>query len=227
MAVYGYARVSTVEQAAGTSLDEQARRIRGVAMAAGLEEPTIIVDAGVSGSVPLDLRPSAGPMYEALARGDTLIVLKLDRAFRDAEDALVKARVMGDRGVDLIVADIGLEPVQRNGTGKLLFTILAGVAEMERNRIRERVTDGQRAKASRGGFTGGKVPYGFRVEGQGKESVLVPVPEEQRVIAVIRDGMEQGMSLRMNAAHASQVLGEEVPWHLVRRVVDRIRKEGE
>jgi DNA invertase Pin-like site-specific DNA recombinase len=225
MAVYGYARVSTVEQAAGTSLEEQARRIRGVAMAAGLAEPDIVVDAGVSGSVPLDLRPAAGPMYEVLERGDTLIVLKLDRAFRDAEDALTKARVLGERGVDLIVADIGLDPVQRNGTGKLLFTILAGVAEMERNRIRERVADGQRAKAARGGFTGGKVPYGFRVEGHGKSAELVPVPEEQRVIEAIRDGLEAGLSLRANAERVSGLLGVEVDWNLVRRVVDRIRKE--
>jgi DNA invertase Pin-like site-specific DNA recombinase len=221
-------RVSTDEQVDGTSLEEQERRIRGIAMAAGLGEPEIFCDPGVSGTVPLDLRPAGGRLMEVLKKGDTVIAMKMDRMFRDAMDALVVSRTQfNDRGLDLILADISFEPVGRGTLGKAMFTVMAAFAEMERDRIRERVSAGQRAKAARGGFTGGKVPYGFRVEGQGKESVLVPVPEEQRVIAVIRDGMEQGMSLRMNAAHASEVLGEEVPWHLVRRVVDRIRKEGE
>jgi DNA invertase Pin-like site-specific DNA recombinase len=224
--IYGYARVSTQEQVSGTSLAEQARRIEGVAQALGLDAPEVVADAGVSGSVPLDLRPQAGPLLERLRRGDTLIVMKLDRAFRNAEDALVQARKLGDRGVDLIVADIGLEPIQRNGVGKLVFTILAGVAEMERDRLRERVTDGIRAKSVRGGYTGGKVPYGFRVEGHGKSAVLVPVPEEQEVVALIVEGRERGLSLRATAEFAGDRLGREVDWNVVRRVVDRWNREA-
>lgn len=225
MAVYGYARVSTQDQINGTSLDEQARRIRGVAQALGLSDPEVIVDAGVSGSVPLDLRPHAGPLLERLNKGDTLIVMKMDRAFRNAEDALVVSRTLGDRGVDLIVANIGLDPIQRDGLGKLMFTMLAAIAEMERFTIRERVRNGMNAKASFGGYTGGRVPFGYRVEGQGKDSVLVEDEEEQAVITVIKDARARGLSLRATADHVFERMGVKMDWNAVRRVVDRLAKE--
>jgi putative DNA-invertase from lambdoid prophage Rac len=221
MAVYGYTRVSTFEQASGSSLADQATRIGGGALAAGLSAPEIVEEAGVSGGVPLDERPGGSRLLKKLVRGDTLIVLKLDRAFRDALDALEKFKALEAKGVNLIVADIGLEPVHQNGTGKLLFTVLAGIAEMERNRIAERVMGGKRAKAAKMGYLGGNVPYGYRMEGQGKESRLIPIPEEQKVIELIMEGRKSGMSMRAVADYVGIRTGRKVTWNLVRRVIDR------
>ena len=117
--------------------------------------------------------------------GDTLIVAKLDRAFRNAADALVKSDTWKRAGINLIVADMGPHPVTDNGVAKLFFGMLALVAEFERERILERTRDGRRTKASRGGHTGGSAPFGYRVLGQGKEARLVEMPEQQAAIRTI------------------------------------------
>ena len=52
MAVYLYTRVSTLDQVEGTSLDEQDRKCRGVAMMQGWEDVLAFSDPGISGSVP-------------------------------------------------------------------------------------------------------------------------------------------------------------------------------
>ena len=214
---YGYIRVSTEEQAKGTSPADQRTRLIGVAQALGVAEPNFFEDIGVSGSLPLDMRPQGAAMLDRLKKGDTVVAMKMDRMFRDAWDALGVVRKLEAKGVDLILADLnGLTPVHKGITGKFFFTVLAAVAEMERGTINERITFGQRAKAAKGGYTGGKVPYGYTVSGQGKAAVLVEVPEEQALIAEIRRLREEGRSLRRIA------LELDLDWNLVRRVIDRL-----
>ena len=93
MAVYGYTRVSTTEQAADdrSSLDTQRRKITAAAELAGLTLDELIEEPGVSGGKPLADRPEGGPLLARLVKGDMLIVAKLDRAFRNAADALATA----------------------------------------------------------------------------------------------------------------------------------------
>jgi putative DNA-invertase from lambdoid prophage Rac len=228
MAVYGYVRVSTEEQVDGTSLEEQERRIRGAAMVAGLGDPEIFCDAGVSGSVPLDLRAAGGPMYERLKKGDTVIAAKLDRMFRNATDALVKSDEFAKRGVDVILVDIGNEPLQRGAQAQLYFHMLAVFANFERALIAERLSGGRMAKRAMAdglGFAGGQVPYGYRVEGQGRSAMLVPVPEEQEVIAKVYEALDSGMSMRAAAEYVNEILGVGLDWNAVRRLRDRRPKE--
>ena len=218
MPTYGYVRVSTVEQSAGTSLEEQSRKIRGVALMKGLELAEVYQEPGVSGSLPLEGRPIGGLLYQALRPGDTLIVAKLDRAFRNAADALAKADAWKRARIKLIVADMGPDPVTDNGVAKLFFGMLALVAEFERERILERTKDGRRAKASRGGHTGGSAPFGYRVFGQGKEASLVEVPEQQAAIRTILE-LRGKASLRSIAAAVKERHGIEVSYEAVRRVL--------
>ena len=203
MAIYGYARVSTTEQADGTSIEGQRRRIKGIAQALAADDPTfdptrmvIYADEGISGSVPMEARPEGGFMFESLARGDTVVVAKMDRAFRSAEDALAKARWFHDNGVDLVIADLGTEPVMRNGVAKLFFTMLAAMAEFERERILERTRDGRRAKRAAGGYTGGRPPFGFKVVGKGREARLEKLPEAEPIIERVVQLRHQGLSLK-------------------------------
>src|SRR5271166_2698293 len=89
MAVYGYCRVSTLKQASeGESLEVQRRQIEGYALMHGLTVDDIVVEDGVSGSVPVAERPKGGPLFAGLAKGDVVIAPKLDRLFRSALDAL-------------------------------------------------------------------------------------------------------------------------------------------
>lgn len=183
--LYGYTRVSTTEQAADgrTSIEDQQRRIRGVAMMRGETEVQIIEDIGVSGALPLSRRPSGATMLALLRSGDMVIASKLDRLFRSASDALVTVEELQRRGVHVVLADIGPDPVTANGSAKMFFGILASFAEFERSRIAERMADGKRGKVARAGYIGGEPPYGYRVMGTRATAVLV---EDEAEIGVLR-----------------------------------------
>ena len=80
MAIYGYCRVSTLKQAdEGESLDVQRRQIEGYAHMHGLTLAEVLVEGGVSGSVPVEERPVGGALFARLQRGDIVIAAKLDR----------------------------------------------------------------------------------------------------------------------------------------------------
>src|SRR5271155_5465919 len=98
MAIYGYCRVSTLRQAnEGESLDVQRRQIEGYALMHGLKVDEIVVEEGVSGSVPVSERPTGGPLFDKLRKGDAVIAPKLDRLFRSALDALMTVQTLRER----------------------------------------------------------------------------------------------------------------------------------
>ena len=193
MATYGYTRVSTTRQAAeGESLPEQERRLGGYAVSQGLALDHLFVERGVSGSVPLAERPEGAALLAALKPGDTIITSKLDRMFRSALDALAILGRLKEQNICLHMMDLGGD-VTGNGVSKLVFTILSAVAEAERDRTRERISDVKRDQHRRGRYLGGKVPFGFRV---GTDGGLEPVAEEQAAIATAAALRSAGNPLR-------------------------------
>ncbi|WP_434626085.1 recombinase family protein [Azospirillum sp. B2RO_4] len=200
MAVYGYVRVSTGDQVNGTSLDEQERKVRGVAMVRGEDLAEIFREEGVTGSRPLEDRTAGAQLLARLRPGDTVIVAKLDRAFRNAADALTKADAWRKGGISLVIADMGTDAVTENGTSKMFFGMLALVAEFERERILERTAEGRSAKRAKGGHIGGTAPFGYRVEGVGKDAQLIPIPEQQEAMWRMVEMRQGGASLRAIAA---------------------------
>ena len=183
MRVFGYCRVSTAEQAnGGLSLDTQQQQINGYAMMKGWQIAKFFIEAGVSGSVPLADRPEGQRLLAALQPGEVVVAAKLDRAFRSAADALETLEELKKDKIGLHLIDLGGD-VCGNGISKLVFTILSAVAENERDRIRERIRDAKRHRASRLLFNGGKRPFGFDIEGEGKDRHLVPNPTEQAALA--------------------------------------------
>jgi DNA invertase Pin-like site-specific DNA recombinase len=202
MAAYGYVRVSSAEQAGDdrTSLDTQRRKVAAVGELAGLRVARVFEEPGVSGGTALAERPGGRELLAVLRPGDTVIVAKLDRAFRNAADALATAEAWKRRGVDLIVADMGTEPVTQNGVSRMFFGMLALVAEFERERIKERSAEGRAAKRRAGGHIGGDAPFGWRRVGAGRAARLERDPEQQAALATIRELAAEGMSSRAIAA---------------------------
>lgn len=186
MTILGYVRVSTTEQAAEnrTSLGEQERVIRGIGMSLGAASHDILIfsDGGVSGSVPLAARPAGKDLMDVVRPGDTVIASKFDRMFRSTIDALQMAEHFRTHKINLILVDLGLDPVTSSGIGGLFFTIVGALATFERERIKERLHDGMRAKKERGGCISGHPPYGWRKQGMGRDSVLVLHEPEQTII---------------------------------------------
>jgi putative DNA-invertase from lambdoid prophage Rac len=224
MNVFGYCRVSTIEQAnGGLSLETQRQQITGYAMMKGWPVAEFFVEAGVSGSVPLADRPEGRRMLATLQPGDVIITAKLDRAFRSAADALGTLEQLKDDKIALHMIDLGGD-VTGNGISKLVFTILSAVAENERDRIRERVRDAKRHRASQRLYNGGKRPFGFDVV----DGRLVPNANEQ---AALKHGLgmqANGDSLRRIAFVWMSEHGlEKYDAKTVQRILERHRAETE
>lgn len=186
-----YNRVSLIEQAGEgkTSLEEQERIGRGFAMAKGFAQFDVAVytDAGVSATIPLRKRPSGARLLEDVKAGDFIFAAKLDRMFRSASDALNMSEIFKEKNINLVLFDLGSDPVNGSGISQFFFTVIAAVAQLERTMIRERLLSGKKAKKANGGHIGGKTPYGFQVIGKGREARLEPVAEEQKVIGKVRE----------------------------------------
>lgn len=151
MRAVSYVRVSTDEQAAsGLGLEAQRAAIATAVLAKGGSLVAELADEGVSGSVPAEERPGVALALELIRTGqaDALVVAKLDRLGRSAYDVLGLAQRAEREGWAMVVLDLGLDTT--TPVGRFTLTILAGVAELERNLIRQRTRDALAAKKARG-----------------------------------------------------------------------------
>ena len=195
MRVFGYARVSTTEQAdEGASLAAQQQQIAGYAMMKGWHVAEHFIERAVSGSTPLADRLEGSRMLATVGRGDIIVTAKLDRAFRSAADALAVLEEFKEQGVGLHMIDLGGD-VTSNGISKMVFTILAAVAEGERDRIRERIRDAKRHLTSQGVFSGGKRPFGYDIVLDGETSRMVPNAAEMAVIGRMKAMRQAGANI--------------------------------
>jgi putative DNA-invertase from lambdoid prophage Rac len=165
--------------------------------------------------VPLSERAEGTALLAALKPGDVLITAKLDRMFRSALDALDVLAKLKARNVSLHMIDLGGD-VTGNGISKLVFAILSAVAEAERDRIRERVTEVKRDQRQRNRYLGGFVPFGFRV---GDHGGLVPDAVEQALIAHARALRADGATLRAIQAVLEAQHGRKLSLDALHRVV--------
>ncbi len=205
--ILGYIRVSTESQGREdrSSLQTQTDVIEGFARIRGVDKygVQIYTDAGVSGAMKLAKREAGAELLAVMAPGDTVIASKLDRMFRSASDAIDMFEVFKEKGVDLVLFDISNEPVS-SGVGKLIMTILAAVADMERVRIKERTADGRKAKKARGGPVG-NVPFGYRKVGEGRAAVLEPHEGEQATLLTMRARFQEGKGLTSISRDLAQI----------------------
>lgn len=141
-----YHRVSKLDQDLTLARDE----LRAVATARGLE---VTLDVEETGSGARNDRPGLARVLDAARRGQVraVVVWKLDRFGRSALDVLTNIRTLRDAGCRFIVTSQGLD-VRPDGeaVSSLLLSILAGVAEFERELIVERTRLGVE-KARRAG----------------------------------------------------------------------------
>lgn len=218
MAVYGYTRVSTEDQVENTSLEDQARQIKGIAITHNLELEHIYEERGVSGAVPL-LRREEGCKLAFLRAGDTVIVSKLDRMFRDARDALNVIGDWSDAGINLIINGFGNVMDKSNPNGRFMLEIMAVFSGEERRRIRERVLAGRKAKQQAGGFLGGEPPFGYSRSGNGRNSRLRENPEEQDAIITMKAARLKGHSYRDIVKIVAKKHGIEISHVTVRKII--------
>ena len=142
MALYGYARVSSVDQ--GYSLQEHALRAAGCQVIRAEK----VSGTGSAGRTELEL------LLEFLQQGDTLVVTRVDRLARSIKDLQDIVYTLKERGITLRATE---QPIDtQSAAGKAFLDMLGVFAEFETNLRRERQLEGIAAAKARGVYQGRK-----------------------------------------------------------------------
>jgi len=142
-----YCRVSTSEQTV-------ANQIKEITDAGYEVEDEFIFSDEVSGATPFLQRAGFQRLLAQCRRRDTLIVNKLDRLGRDQLDVQQAIQALQEKGVGIIVLQLGKTDLA-SSAGRMIVSVLAAVAQMERDLIRERTLAGL-ARARQEGRKGGR-----------------------------------------------------------------------
>lgn len=189
-----YIRVSTDEQAeSGYSLELQRERITAQITAKGWQLVEIYEDAGQSGGK-LD-RPALKKMLSEIGNGNinAVVVYKLDRLSRKQRDTMYLIEdVFLKQNIELVSISESLDT--SSPTGRAMIGMLSVFAQLERDTITERLSDGRKQKAKTGGYAGGNVAIGYTSE-RGKKVLDI---DSQKAAAIKRafELKESGLTLQ-------------------------------
>jgi site-specific DNA recombinase len=186
----GYVRVSTERQAQeGVSIEAQTARIKQWCASNGYTLVQVYVDAGISGKR-MDRRPELLKALSALKKEMALVSYSLSRLARSTRDALSIGETVAKKKADLVSLSEQVDTT--TAAGKLMFQMLAVLAEFERNLVAERTSTVLQHKKSVGKKYTRQDPYGFKcIEGR-----LVQVQAEAAVVAEIQASRAAGNTLQ-------------------------------
>ncbi len=167
MAKVGYARVSTL----GQSLDIQVFKLTEY----GCDEIFKDKHTGTTAD-----RPSLKECRTYIRRGDSLIITKLDRLARSTFHLTQIAEELKTKGVDLVVLDQNIDT--STPTGKLLFNVLASIAEFETEIRKERQMEGISKAQEKG------IQFGRKAKLTKEQVISLRMEREQGIkISVLMD----------------------------------------
>ena len=176
-------------------------------------------ERGISGTVNFEIRPRAKTLLANLKAGDCIIAASFDRLFRSPSDALQTINHFEKVGVNLHIVDLDgdiskilSEPVK---------AILSSFVERSNVQVGKRIADAKQAMRDEGKYQGGKIPFGYRVDHQGKiqEDEL-----QQKCIKVIKQKNEEGLSLRQISDFLKSDMKVKLSYQGVRNVLLGLRR---
>jgi site-specific DNA recombinase len=194
-----YDRVSTDEQARqGYSIDSQKELNQKFIESQNWEHLNSYVDDGYSAK---DLnRPAVQRLVKDAKdhKFDVVVFYKLDRLVRSVSDLdkLLKIFDANNIGIRSVT-----EPFDTTtAMGRFLITLVAAIAQWERETISERVVVNMQKKASLGERNGGRAPFGYRL----KEGELVVFEEEAKLVREMYRLYINGHGVRSIALYLNQ-----------------------
>jgi site-specific DNA recombinase len=234
VATWGYCRISSTKQEQGQSLDTQAADIATRAKCLGLPPPIIVSEVASAGKPcfaikmagraktgeepETQMRPLFALLISALTErpGSALICWKLDRVSRVMHEQELVLDLLNREGVKVYSTQASEEEVLVNGGGDpsrtMMRQIMGAVAQYERALIRLRMEAGTRTKAAKGGWVGGTVAHGYRVE-SGDLVIDPEAADTVRMIFAMRD--VEGMSHKAIAKELNR-LENGTAWYRIR-----------
>ncbi|TKD67686.1 recombinase family protein [Pseudalkalibacillus hwajinpoensis] len=186
-----YARVSTEEQATeGYSIKAQKDLLNTFAEKHNLTIISEYIDEGKSGKS-INGRPQMIQLLEDAKQKkfEAVIVYKLDRLARKTRDSLEIVETLGIHGVQLISLSENIDTTTPHG--KMFYTVLSSLAEMEREQIVGRVKMGMTQRAKEGKWNGGQC-FGY----DAKEKKLMVNEDEAKIVKEIFAYADQGFGYK-------------------------------
>jgi site-specific DNA recombinase len=182
-----YIRASTDEAHQPYSLDAQTTRLNAYISSQPDWQLVATFSDRVSGAT-LERPGLTKALTQARAgRYDLLLVYRVDRLARSVRGL---AQILEDLDTAGVAFRSATEPFDTaTPAGWMMVQMLGVFAEFERATIIDRVIAGMERKATKGGWTNGPPPYGYRINGD----YLQPQPDEALLVAAIFDRYTRGL----------------------------------
>jgi site-specific DNA recombinase len=188
--VVAYCRVSTDAQSGEDrfGIEAQKANIMEYCNNNNMQISEWYIDEGESGIK--EMRPR----LDALLYGEiknppihAVIVSKSDRIARSIKLYYYYMMLLEKKGMQLLSAT---EQVvnDETGLGEVYKMLMLFVAEQERSNITKRTSGGRATKASKGGYSGGRTPFGYRAQ----DKMMVVVPDEAESVRMIFNMKDSG-----------------------------------
>ena len=214
MSNIAYLRVSHTESLNGTSIETQEKRCRAFAELHNFSIDKVYTEV-VSGGVEFRKRPIFQKVLSELKSGSKLVVSRLDRLSRKVIDTLKIVDDFKREHKEICITDIG--NIHKDGVSKVFVTILASLAEIERENISQRIKASKKIAKEERKFLGGYSEFGYKVE----DKKLVPDDKEFVVLQSMVNLRKSGLGYRKISDEIKNKFGKRIYFPQVHKILNR------
>jgi len=214
MSNIAYLRVSHTESLNGTSIETQERRCRAFAELHNFSIDKVYTEV-VSGAVEFRKRPVFQKVLSELKGNSKLVVSRLDRLSRKVIDTLKLVDDFKKEHKEICITDIG--NIHKDGVSKVFVTILASLAEIERENISIRIKASKKIAKENRRYLGGYSEFGYKVENK----KLVPDDKEFIVLQSMISLRKSGLGYRKISDEIKNKFGKRIYYPQVHKILNR------
>ena len=214
MSNIAYLRVSHIESLNGTSLETQENKCKAYAELHDFKIDRVYSEV-VSGAVEFRKRPVFQKVLSELKGNSKLVVSRLDRLSRKVIDTLKLVDDFKKEHKEICITDIG--NIHKDGVSKVFVTILASLAEIERENISIRIKASKKIAKEERRYLGGYSEFGYKVENK----KLVPDDKEFLVLQSMVSLRKSGLGYRKISDEIKNKFGKRIYYPQVHKILNR------
>ena len=215
MSNIAYIRVSHTESLNGTSMSVQETKCRAFAELHGFKIDKVYQEC-VSGSVEFRKRPVFQKVLSELKSNSKLVVSRLDRLSRKVVDTLKLIDDFKKERKEICITDIG--NIHKDGVSKVFVTILASLAEIERENISIRIKASKKVAREQRKHQGGYLEFGYSKDEKGK---LIPNEKEFVILQSMFNLRKSGLGYRRISDEIKKKFGRTIYFPQVHKILNR------